>query len=119
MTRELMIDFNEGMTHAGTYNIGVPPHTREALEDYLIKGWAPGGFLTAMLTGDLYRAVSCADSANRQMLWAIGRWIVICAPPGSWGSEQNVQDWCNDKNGIRTRYAKPIEQSFIVKTLKA
>jgi len=89
----------------------VPEHTQEALENYLIQGYQPGGFLTACLTGDLFRAVQSADNANRQMLWCIVLWIMHNAPEGSWGSDQAMQAWIADRNGCRTQYREQCEKA--------
>jgi len=39
----------------------IPEHMHDALENYLFRGWNPGGFLTAVLAGDLFNAVWKAD----------------------------------------------------------
>lgn len=82
----------------------VPEHTQQALENYFIHGYQPGGFLTACLSGDLYRAVSTADTINRQALWHIVRWIMNHAPEGSWGSDEAMRGWTADRHGCRTLY---------------
>ena len=83
----------------------IPNHTRESLVNYLMKGWEPGGFVTAMLAMDMERALATADTANRQMMWVVGRWIIEDAPPESWGSYDQVTNWCKDINGRRTKWA--------------
>jgi hypothetical protein len=106
-----LIDFDSKDDYAVAYSgQEVPKHTREALEHYLIHGYQPGGFLTACLTNDLYRAVSVADTANRQMIWAIVRWIMNSAPEGSWGSAEAVTDWILDRQGRRAQYREQCEK---------
>jgi len=39
------------------------------------------------------RALTTADTGNRQMLWVIGQWIMQNAPEGSWGNYENVKAW--------------------------
>ncbi len=95
----------------------IPVHTQEALENYFMHGFSPGGFLTAVLVGDLYRAVNTADTANRRMLWAISHWVMVSAPDGSWGSYELVEDWCADKNGRRTAYVTEVEKDHIIQVL--
>ena len=113
-----LVDFrfhdDYAVVHAGQE---VPEHTQQALENYLIRGYMPGGFLTACLVGDLYRAVQSADTANRQNLWVIVRWIMIYAPEGSWGSADAMRDWAADKNGCRTQYQKQCEKGKVWLTL--
>ena len=112
---KLLLDWeSDDLGHMG---MTVPDHTRESLEHYFLKGWEPGGFLTAMLTGDLYRAVSSADIANRQVMWIIGRWITVHAPAQSWGYPNAVNDWCLDKDGRRTTWAREVEKREVWKTL--
>ena len=107
-----LIDFDQSQDSAVSYTgQAVPEHTQEALENYLILGCPPGGFLTACLTGDLFRAVQSADTANRSMIYAIVRWIMINAPEGSWGSAQAMRDWTADRDGRRTQYREQCEKS--------
>ena len=42
----------------------IPEHTKGALDRYVDHGLEPGGFLTAVLTNDLFGAVARADSEN-------------------------------------------------------
>lgn len=107
-----LIDFeSKGDMAVSFTGQAVPEHTQESLENYLILGYMPGGFLTACLVGDLYLAVQSADTANRQMIWCIVRWIMNNAPEGSWGSAQAMRDWTSDKNGRRTQYREQCEKS--------
>lgn len=113
-----LIDFNAW----DKYTVGytgqeIPPHTQEALERYLINGYMPGGFLTACLSGDLFRAVQSADRANRANLWAIVHWIMIYAPEGSWGSDRATKDWVADEGGRRTKYREQRERETTWLTL--
>ena len=71
----------------------VPSHTAEALANYWIRGWEPGGFLTSMLMGDLFAATARADHWNKDALGHIAQMIVDVGPPGSWGSEYAVKNW--------------------------
>ena len=111
-----MIDFDT--SELGFTGMEIPVHTQEAITGYLIHGWKPGGFLTAILAGDLFRAVSSADIANRQMMWAISRFIMVRLPIGAWGSYDTVHEWSTDKNNIRTEYVTDLEKNYIWQTLK-
>ena len=110
-----MIKFDSRPGHMG---MSVPDHTRESLELYLIHGYNPGGFLSSVLAGDFFRAVSSADTANRQMLWIIGNWVITEAPHDSWGSYEAIDNWCRDFKNCRTNYVYDIEQKQIVDILK-
>jgi len=115
-TLDKMIDFDT--SDLGFMGMEIPVHTQEAITGYLIRGWKPGGFLTAILAGDLFRAVSSADTANRQMMWAISRFIMTSLPAGSWGDYDSVHNWSTDKNGIRSEYVTDLEKKYIWQTLK-
>jgi hypothetical protein len=45
--------------------------TQESIENYLLRGWAPGGYVESMMAHDYARAFACADTANRQTIWAL------------------------------------------------
>jgi hypothetical protein len=84
--------------------------TQEAIENYLLHGWAPGGHLEAMLAHDYERAFPTADTANRQTIWALQRWISESAPPLCHGSYRAIDMWRDDVDGRRTDYVKGLEQ---------
>lgn len=113
-----MINWAQGVEDLKYVGMEIPEHAQQSLEDYLIKGWSPGGFLTSCLAGDMWRAVRVADTGNRRMLWAIVTWIMDNAPEGSWGNYEAVEDWCNDKNGRRTVYAVACEKARVWEILK-
>jgi len=111
-----MIDFNNyELKYMG---MEIPHHTRETITNYLIRGWAPGGFVESMIAKDYERALYCADTANRQMFWAIAMWINECTPPGSRGSYDAIEQWRDDLGGRRTEFVKNVEKDYIWKKLK-
>ena len=92
--------------------------TQKAIEDYVLRGWAPGGHLEAMFAHDYERAFACADTANRQTIWALWRWIRDSAPPLCHGSYLAIDLWRNDVDGRRTDYVKGLEQKAIWNKLR-
>lgn len=84
--------------------LDLPQHTCETLEHYLVRGYQPGGFVTAMLARDYERALCIADTANRLRFWHIATWIKDTMPEGSWGSYEAVDRWCRDEGGHRTKW---------------
>ena len=98
----------------------IPTHTKEALDNYFLKGYEPGGFITSILTNNLYGAVNSADIANRHAIWEIVKWLTAEAevPSASWGTKDHVSNWLHDSDGIRTKFVEKIEKEYIWKTLK-
>lgn len=98
------------VTGLGDMGMTIPPDTQTTLTNYLLHGFPPGGFVTSMLTGDLYRALQTADIANRQSMWVVGMWIIRNAPRQSWGSPEAMQHWIEDIDGARSRYREEVEK---------
>lgn len=113
-----MIGFEEAEFNLKYMGMEIPQHTRDTIENYLIRGWAPGGFVESMIARDYERALYCADTANRQMFWAIAMWINECTPVKSHGSYKAIEQWRDDLGGCRTEFVKEVEQDFIWKKLK-
>jgi len=96
----------------------IPAHTKESLENYLIHGYPPGGFVTSVLTNDLYGAVSKADYENKTNITAITDWVINHAPPRTWGSIDVVNAWINDEDNRRTQYADAVMKAHTWDALK-
>lgn len=75
---------------------GLPDVSQEALKNYFLYALPPGSFLTALLSGQPWTVViSRADVWNKPILGKYLGWLQELAPEGSWGSEENVEDWLN------------------------
>ena len=98
----------------------IPTHTKKALDNYFLRGWEPGGFLTSILTNNLYGAVTSADIANRHAIWEIVTWLTTdpIVPVRSWGTKEHVSNWLDDVGGIRTKFVDKMEKEYIWETLK-
>lgn len=71
----------------------IPEHMHEGLKDYIEYGYQPGGFLTSMLSRDIFDAVWRADRQNEG---AIADWVKFLewyVPHECHGSEEKVRDW--------------------------
>ena len=90
----------------------------ESLENYLMHGFKPGGFLTAVLANDLRLAVGCADYWNKNNLPRITDEVFFKMPALSIGSYDAVKDWCRDKDNRRSEYARYMEKQFTLRSLK-
>jgi len=98
----------------------IPTHTKEALDNYFFRGYEPGGFITSILTNNLYGAVNSADIANRHAIWEIVTWLTTdpIVPIHSWGTKDHVSNWLDDVGGIRTKFIDKMEKEYIWETLK-
>ena len=72
---------------------GIPPHLHSGLRMYLVHGYHPGHFLTAVLMNDLTGAVARADDDSIRGLAAVVRFLWNYAPSWCWGSEERVKDY--------------------------
>lgn len=90
----------------------------ESLENYLMRGYEPGGFLTSVLANDLQLAVGRADHWNKERLPEIVDEVVFKMPSLSIGSYEAVRDWCRDVDGRRSLYAEQKEKEYTWRSLK-
>lgn len=96
----------------------IPEHTRESLVNYLMRGWEPGGFVTAMLAMDMERAVYAADFVNGPNMQQIARWIIEYCPRESWGSYDQVTNWIENKDLCRSQFVVRVEKEELWNLLK-
>ena len=75
----------------------IPAHTLAALDRYINHRILPGGFLTAVLSNDLFGAVARADRANKLALSEICQYIYNEVPGNAWGSADSVYRWVENK----------------------
>jgi hypothetical protein len=68
---------------------GLRDGVRRWIEDHVL----PGGFLTAVLEGDLYAAAARADGYNKLALAKVAVWVLWYAPPDCYGSSEKVEAW--------------------------
>lgn len=69
----------------------------DPIYNYIINGFAPGSFFTALLSNDMFRAMACSHPANTiPALKNLTNWIRSTAGFGIfWGSEEVVMNWLN------------------------
>jgi len=83
----------------------LPSHMREGMTSYIQSGLEPGGFLTAVLSNDLYLACSQADHINKYVIPDYIEYLVNYAPLDCWGSEKQVRAWIEHRGlkGLRQK----------------
>lgn len=89
----------------------------QSLENYLIHGFEPGGFLTAVLCNNLYLAVKRADHWNKERLPEIVDEVVHKMPEIALYSREAIRDWCMDVDSRRSDYVRRKEKEYTWRSL--
>lgn len=76
----------------------IPLSTQDALVNYVDHGLIPGGFLKAVLSNDLFKAVGRADASNRATLPLIVQFVYNRCPMDCWGSSEAVEKYAERKH---------------------
>lgn len=76
----------------------VPEHTQDALTRYIENRLSPGGFLTSVLSNDLFGAMGRADIMNRYAIYEICMWLYNEAPSNCFGSPEKVREYLEGKD---------------------
>jgi hypothetical protein len=95
----------------------IPPHTREAIENYLLRGYEPGSFVSGLLANDMFRAVGSMDHVNEKQLKHIVTWVLNVLPPASFGSWDRVREWLYDIDHRRSTFVEQVEKKIMWRTL--
>ena len=88
-------------------NYRLTEQSKESLYNYFVHGLEPGGFMTCVLSNDLYGAAGRADFVNIDLLGEYAKWLVNHAPYQSYGSPEIVQGWLN-KNEYFRQFQKEL-----------
>lgn len=75
------------------FNCLIPNHMHEGLRVYCENHRRVGGFLQAVLSNDLCKAVTKADTLNKSALANYIMWLHTYAPSGSFGSAEAYEEW--------------------------
>ena len=65
--------------------------TKETIDNYVEKGWEPGGFVRACLENNLKEAIGRADPGNLRDIKEIVGYIYMHIPAKVWGSPAKVE----------------------------
>lgn len=96
---------------------------RCTLANYVVYGFHPGGFMTAVIANDLYRAACAADHQNKENLAHIAEWVFWSMDKNSdvrqaYGSYDAVKKWCSSDNTVRLKLQQDLEKSYTWDSLK-
>lgn len=84
------------------------------LYNYLVFGFPPGSFFTAVLAGDFHRAMASCHPANTvTAMKALSGWIVNCAPSVCHGDFGSVDYWLGLSDNERRDW---LERAQLVNT---
>lgn len=71
---------------------------KRRIDAYVEDGTPPGGFLTAVLSNDLFGAIGRADPDSMMDLKNIIGYIYNDCPGNCWGSKEKVRDYKGSRN---------------------
>ena len=76
---------------------GTPLPCHHDLKEYIEHGRPVGDFLEGLLTNDLQKACSHADSRNQRLIYYYSAWLYNKAPGGCYGSKERYREWVEDR----------------------
>jgi hypothetical protein len=103
----------------------VPRDFADPMANYLIYGFRPGGFFTALLANDCFAAISRSHPANTvEALKCLVGWIRETLPIESYGSSLAIKHWIHLEEEDRRRVLENhqliyTEQEEIMLTLRS
>lgn len=97
----------------------IPGHTFAGIQHWVECGQPCGGFLDAVICGDLYRAISRADGSNLPKLQDIVAHFFCCVPTGAYGSKQARDRWAAHRGmqGLRDERWREAEQMVAAESI--
>ena len=95
----------------------VPQEYSQPVYDYLVNGFHPGGFYTAVLANDFMSAVIRSHPGNQiDTLKGLAGWISNTMPAAAWGSYDQVQTWLSMRDQDRRTVLEQAELIYDTKT---
>ena len=83
----------------------IPPHLHAGIVRYIDSGVQPGGFLTAVINGNLFDAYALADQSSKAAIPTIVEWFRQHAPTNSYASPNSVHFWVD----LHRAKQKPVQ----------
>jgi len=94
----------------------VPRDFADTMANYLIYGYPPGSFFTAILANDFMQAIASSHPINTiNSLKALVGWINEYCPKEAYGSYARVEGWCDMTSEMRRVI---LEKKHIIYTEK-
>ena len=79
----------------------IPPHTKDTIDNFVSKGWKPGGFVRSVLANDFLGAFGAADENNTLHMRAIAAYVYNEVPMDCRGSYEAVEAWLDRFRGVK------------------
>jgi hypothetical protein len=94
----------------------VPRDYADPIYNYLVHGYEPGSFFTAVLANDWFGAIQRSHPANTiDGLKAVSAWINEHMPKQCWGSYDKVGKWLTATDETRRSVLEKAELIFTEK----
>lgn len=87
-----------------------PAGMRDGLQRYVEHGIEPGGYLTAVLRGDLFDAMGRADLQSRRDMFDLCSFIFNFLPNAIWGDRNSVSEWVAYWAEVRKQRDRAVPQ---------
>jgi len=89
-----------GVKEWAEHSYHLPGTLQGGILRYLDAGIPPGHFLTAVITNNLFDAISHADNTSLEALPDIVKFFYNHTPSSCWGSEEKMLKWQNSATGL-------------------
>lgn len=89
--------------HEKLQNSPVPRLYHDNLAAYFTRRVNPGSFLRVVLENKFWQSVRKVDPLYKDRLVPIMEWLLVNAPPNSWGSEEAVEEWLTPAHHLTER----------------
>jgi hypothetical protein len=88
----------------------VPRDFADPMANYLVYGYEPGGFFTALLANDFFAAIQSSHPASTvEALKCLVGWINDCMPPEAYSSYHRVGEWLHLREDRRRAVLEKYE----------
>ncbi len=84
---------DESDLRAALIRCGIPDHMHDGVLEYVMRGQYTGGFLTAMLEHNFWRAAGNADHDNAEAFYRWFGFLYNDVPSSCHGSPEKVAAW--------------------------
>ena len=93
----------------------VPEDFAMPMYNYLVYGFSPGSFFTAVLENDFMKAIQRSHTGNTiTALKALTGWIQDCMPCQAYGSSYSVKEWLKLDSAERRKALEIYELIYTV-----